>query len=344
VSYLDTLEIAGFLALHPEFRPAPLEQLAAAYYRSWQWLRRDFKDSTHLLSVFDYGRGNYAYITKEREWQQTTGFFGKLAHAHMQLMSGLRTEHIDAFPSTPTLPAAARFESFARERRQAGVWVVRGPAASFALPITTGTKPGVADYLPAPHGLAGFAAPVEQIVPALTPFIRLADGRTLVAADGADAIEALPDGRGVNARWSRWAVVGGKPAEFAEPGLTSEVEWRLEGRTLTRTERLSASRQIAIQQWNVAVPTTANRWRMVLEGDMRTDQFDGREGRLAITVVKADWPQSISVRASEDTPLGRGARGAIPLHLNIESTDLALKPGEPKSWTIKITVQMPEPS
>jgi hypothetical protein len=341
VSYLDTLEIAGFLALNPEFRPAPLEQLAAAYYRAWQWLRKDFKDSTHLLSVFDYGRGNYSYISKDREWQQTAGFFGKLAHAHIQLMTGVRGEGVLEFPAMPALPRAARFEFFARTGRQAGVWAVRHPGVAFALPITTGTKPGVADYLPAPHGLAGFAAPVEQVTPALTPFLRLADGRTLVAADGADAIEPSADGRGVKARWSHWAVLDGKPSELVDAGLTSEVEWRLDGTALTRTERLSATRQVAIQHWSVNVPTTANQWRTITANGTRTDHFTGREGRLSVTIVKADWPQAISVRASEDTPLGRGARGSIPLHMNIESTDLGLLPGAAKSWVLQLHVEAP---
>ena len=78
VSYLDTPEIAGFLGAHPEFRPAPLEQIAAHYYQAWRYLRSDFRDNAHLLSLFAFGRGNYAYISREREWQQTTGFFGKL--------------------------------------------------------------------------------------------------------------------------------------------------------------------------------------------------------------------------------------------------------------------------
>ena len=34
VSYLDTPEIAGFLATHAEFRPAPLADIAAAYYQA----------------------------------------------------------------------------------------------------------------------------------------------------------------------------------------------------------------------------------------------------------------------------------------------------------------------
>jgi hypothetical protein len=98
VSYLDTLEIPGFLALNPEFRPAPLEQLAAEYYRAWQWLRKDFKDDRHLLSLFDFGRGNFSYISIDREWQQTTGALGKLADAHMRLMKGHHRRARDHHP------------------------------------------------------------------------------------------------------------------------------------------------------------------------------------------------------------------------------------------------------
>ena len=112
VSYLDTLEIAGFLAINPEFRPAPLPQLAAAYHASWKYLRGDYKDDRHVLSLYDYGRGNFGYISIDREWQQTAGFLGKLAHAHIQLMEGLERERVEAFPEKPALPAVARFEFF----------------------------------------------------------------------------------------------------------------------------------------------------------------------------------------------------------------------------------------
>jgi hypothetical protein len=182
---------------------------------------------------------------------------------------------------------------------------------------------------------------VEQVVPVLTPFLQLVDGSTLVAADGADAIEPAADGRGVKARWTRWAQVSGKPAELVDAGLTSEVEWRLDGNTLTRTERLTAVRPTTIQRWMVAVPTTGNRWQTTTAGGIRTDAFEGREGRLAVTVAKTDWPQSITIHASEDTALGRGARGPVPLHLNIESNHLALEPGQPRSWVIQLRVEAP---
>jgi len=89
ISYMDTMEIAAFLAKHPEFQPAPLPQLASAYFAAWSWLRSDFNNQTHLLSSFSFGRGDYGYITKEREWQQTTTFFGKVIGAHQTFVSTL---------------------------------------------------------------------------------------------------------------------------------------------------------------------------------------------------------------------------------------------------------------
>jgi hypothetical protein len=349
VSYLDTLEIAGFLAITPEFRPAPLDQLVAAYHASWRWLRNDYKDDRHLLSLFDYGRGNFAYINIDREWQQTAGFLGKLAHAHIQLMHGIGAAKLDRFPSEPTLPDVARFEFFTRstgdrrpatrDSRPAGVWVVRHGPVRFALPFTTATRPGTSDYLPAPHGLRGFAVPVEQIEPAIAPFLELEDGTTLVAADGADSIVPAADGRSVRATWTRWARIGSKPTEWAQPQITSQVEWKLEGRALVRSEQLTASRPIRIARWRVAVPTTGSSVATDVSEGIRTDTFTWRDGRLGVSVVRSDWPFTISVLAAPgDTPLGRGARGAVPLHLRIEADRIALAAGVPAGWTLRLTV------
>ena len=190
VSYLDTPEIAGFLAAHAEFRPAPLTDIAALYYQAWNYLKRDYRPDAHLLSIFAFGRGNYSYINREREWQQTTGFFGKLANSHTTLINALDREGVTTFPAVPTLQRVSRFEFFRKDPdRVFGVWVVRQDALRFALPITTGPKPGASDYLPAPFGLPGFAAPVETIYPSLVPYIELADGRVVVTTDGADLIE-----------------------------------------------------------------------------------------------------------------------------------------------------------
>jgi hypothetical protein len=340
ISYMDTLEIAGFLAVEPEFQPAPFEQLASAYGAAWRWLRQDFKDDTHLLSIFDEGRGNFAYIRRDREWQQTTGFLGKLANAHVQLMAGTRRAQLSRAPNVPTLPPVARFEFFRTGARQAGVWLVRQGPIRFALPITTATRPGIADYLPAPHGLPGFTAPVEQLVPALTPFLELDDGRTIVAADGADAIEPAPDGRGVRARWKRWAQLGAKPGELVDPGLEADVEWRLEGARLTRSERLTARRPVAIRRWRVIVPSTGTRWLTYTAGTVRTDVLDGPEGVLEVSVQQADWPYGTSrTSTSGSTPEGRGARMAIPQHLIFAAENIQLPAGETKSWTLRLEVR-----
>jgi hypothetical protein len=332
VSYLDTLEIVAFLAKHPEFRPAPLPDLLSQFARAWTYLRHDFKDTTHLLSLFDYGRGNYGYITLEREWQQTTGFFGKAVLAQDTLMPVLEREKITAYPGRPALAPVRRFEFFRQSGRVAGVWVVRqSPSMRFALPITTGTRPGVADYLPAPHGLPGIAVPVERDVPALVPYLELADGRTIVATDGADEIHPSADSRELRVVWRRWVQTGTRSGQLVDPGLTSEVRWTLGESTLTRQETLTAAAPLQVRRWRVVVPTTN------MTGEYMSDgaQLTGGAAPLRV-VVNAPWPVVRLMQATGDGPLGRGARGPVPLHLVYEARDVALAPGQPLTWTLTL--------
>ena len=158
----------------------------------------------------------------------------------------------------------------------------------FALPFTSGPRPGIDDYLPAPHGLPGFAAPVEQLVPALTPYLELEDGRTIAACDGADSINLWVRHLGigehidpnvkkensfsgiasVRADWSRWALVNlattnelpyGQPENYVDPGLHSEVICADPGKwqAACRAETISASHPITIQRLRLAFPSTA---------------------------------------------------------------------------------------
>ncbi len=333
VSYLDTPEIVGFLASHPEFRPAPLADLAALYYQAWNYLVKDYRKDAHLLSIFAFGRGNYAYISRDREWQQTTGFFGKLANSHTPIMNALEKEGIATFPLAPSLPQVARFEFFRKPPdRSAGVWVVRQGALRFALPITTGPKPGMSDYLPAPHGLPGFAAPVEQIYPSLTPFIELADGRTVVAGDGADVIEPSGDGRSLRVRWTRWAVVGTQSGKVEDVGLTSEVMWRLEKGTLVREETVTSKQPVSIRRWRLAIPSTHNNFDMeqLRQGFVR---FQSSKGILDV-IFGADFPVQGSLVAAVDTAIGRGVHGAIPLHLVYEARDLSVSSRSPLKYKL----------
>jgi hypothetical protein len=333
VSYLDTLEIVAFVAKNPEFRPAPLADLAAQYARAWNYLRHDFKDETHLLSLFDYGRGNYGYITLDREWQQTTGFFGKAIVAQDTVMPVLAREKLTAYPARPALSPVRRFEFFRHEGdRVAGVWVVRqSPAMRFALPITTGTRPGVADYLPAPHGLPGIAVPVERDVPAVVPYLELADGRTIVATDGADEIHASADGRELRVVWRRWAQLGTKSGQLVDPGLTSDVRWTLGESSLTRQETLTPSAPMIIRSVRVSVPTTNTTGEATSDGVLLTG------GAAPLTViVNAPGQFKRLIQATGDGPLGRGARGAVPLHLMYEAHDVAVAPDRPLTWTLTL--------
>ena len=337
VSYLDTPEIVGFLASHAEFRPAPLAEIAALYYEAWKSLLRDYRADTHLLNIFAYGRGNYGYISREREWQQTTGFFGKLANSHTPIVNALEKEGVTSFPLVRTLAPVARFEFFRRApEREAGVWVVRQGALRFALPITTGPRPGISDYLPAPYGLPGFAAPVEQVYPVLTPQIELADGRVVVAGDGADAIEPASDGRSLRARWTKWAVVGKKSGELADVRLVSEVEWRLENNTLVREETLSSEQTVNIRHWWMVVPSSHDKVETQVSGGVR---FSSKAGQLHVKLSEATFPVETYIRASGDSVLGRGVHGAIPLHLVFEAKSLTLSPGKALKFKVSLGVK-----
>jgi len=323
VSYLDTPEIAGFLASHPEFRPAPLADIAALYYQAWNYLQHDYRSDAHLLSIFAFGRGNYAYISRDREWQQTTGFFGKLANSHTPIVNALEKEGITMFPVVPTLPPVARFEYFRKSpERSAGVWVVRQGPLRFVLPITTGPKPGMSDYLPAPHGLPGFAAPVEQIYPVLTPYVELADGRTVVATDGADVIEPGSNGLSLRVRWNKWAVIGTPPGKVQDVGLTSEVVWAIEKGTLTREETLSSKGVVTIRRWRLAVPSTYDQVETELIKGVRIDRFYSTKGSIEVRMTDANFPLKTAIVASGNSALGRGVHGAIPLHLVFEARDV----------------------
>ncbi|HEY2962133.1 MAG TPA: hypothetical protein VGJ37_06925 [Pyrinomonadaceae bacterium] len=339
VSYLDTPEIAGFLATHAEFRPAPLADIAALYYQAWNYLLHDYRSDTHLLNLFAFGRGNYSYISRDREWQQTTGFFGKLANSHTPIMNALEKEGVTAFPVVPALPPVARFEFFRHTpERSAGVWVVREGALRFALPITTGPKPGISDYLPAPYGLAGFAAPVEQIYPVMTPQIELGDGRVVVATDGADVIEPAADGHSLRVRWTKWAVVGKPAGHLEDVGLTTEVTWRIEKGALIRDETLSSKQPVNIRRWWLAVPTSHDKVETENAGGVRVDRFSSKRGTLAVKLSGATFPVNTSVSAGSDSPLGRGVHGAIPLHLIFESRDVVVNPGKPLKFSITLSV------
>jgi hypothetical protein len=338
ISYMDTAEIAAFLGLHSEFRPAPLAQLAAAYFAAYSWLRNDFNAPAHLLPIFAFGRGDYGYITKEREWQQTTTFFGKILASHKKFMEALETEGVKNFPSQPSLGDVARFQFFrAATGRKFGVWIVRAGHVHFALPLVTGPRAATSDYEPAPDGFPGFAVPVEKIYPCLVPFLELADGRTIAAADGADDILPSGDGQRVVAIWRHWVVVGGKAGELEDPGLTSEVTWTFEGNTLRRTESLTSSKIINVRRLWLAIPSRYDHLETSYQKDARIDRLVAEGKTLEVQVKEASWPFKISAFATGDDPLGRGDRGPIPIHVILQTPSFVMTSATRQHWELSLT-------
>lgn len=340
VSYLDTLEIVAFLGAHPQFRPAPLGDLVSEYRLAWKWLQRDYRPDKHMLSVLSPGRGNYAYISREREWQQTVGFFGKAIMAQDTLMKALAAERVTSFPERPDLRPVARFEFFRRGDRPAGVWLVRAGHLRFALPITTGTKPGIADYLPAPHGLPGFAVPVEQLAAAGASNYEMPDGRILVASDGADEVTPAPGGRSLRATWRRFVVRGGKTGEWISPGFEVVVDWAIEGSTLTRVETIRPLRDVAIARLEWTLPSTALAKPAAAGGGIL--RLSTPEGGLEVA-TSGDVSMEPTFLQFGDEPMGRGARGPVPVHLRFEARDLKLRAQHPLAFQIRLSPTAPAP-
>lgn len=338
VSYLDTLEIAAFVGENPEFRPAPLADIASLYNLAWRWIRAGYIDDRHTFDLFAYGRGNYAYISIQREFQQIATSFAKIIVAHDSFMRTLASEKVAEFPASPNLGDVARFEFFSTAKdRPEGVWIVRQGDLRFALPITVGTKPGISDYLAAPFGLSGFANPVEEVYPSLVPFIEMEDGKTYTASEGSSLIEPSSDGRSLRVVWKKWGRIGSKSGERFDIGITSDVKWVIAGNILTRTETLTSSKDIKIRRWWVAVPVTADKTTSQIVDGKRTDIFTGREGTLRVT-ANADWKFETSLIATGDSRLGKGVLGPIPLHLIYSAEGLLLENGKASSWQISLDV------
>ncbi len=336
ISYMDTMEIVAFDAKHPQFRPAPLQELAGAYYNAWEWLRHDVQPDRHLLNVFGFGRGDYSYINPQREWQQTTAFMGKAIGADLAFMPIMKQENISTFSTEIKLPNVARFEFFRKGERPSGVWLVRQGAFRFTLPIVTGTQPGISDYLPAPYGLPGFAAPVEQFVPVMTPYIELEDGRVIVAGDCADEIFPAGDGQSIRAVWKHFAQLGMKSGQTTDPGFSTEVNWKIEGTTIVRTETITATKQIKIRRFWLIVPTSGDHSSTRFENNIRTDQFDSSEGTVEASVTSTDVPLTASIVATGNSNLGKGNRAAVPLYLQLDAKNVTLQPGKPIKWTLRL--------
>ena len=186
--------------------------------------------------------------------------------------------------------------------------------------------------------LKASTVPVEQTVPALVPYIELADGKVIVATDGADEIAPAGDARSLKAVWKRWAVVGGKSAQFLDAGLTTTVTWKIEGKTLTRTESIAASQPKTIRRFSVMFPSSGDRVSTTIAEGRRIDRFESSEGAVEVSVPNASTPLTAKISATANTALGKGSRSPVPMILQFEANDIEVKPATPLNWTVSINL------
>jgi hypothetical protein len=117
--------------------------------------------------------------------------------------------------------------------------------------------------------------------------------------------------------------VGGKPGEFVDVGLSSNITWTLADNLLVREEILAARQPLSIRRWRLAVPTTSAQVETRWDDKVRTDRFTSDGADLEVK-LQASFPVKTKVFATGNSPLGRGVRGPIPLHAIFESSVLRL--------------------
>jgi hypothetical protein len=169
--------------------------------------------------------------------------------------------------------------------------------------------------------------------------LELEDGRTIAAADGADEIRPTPDGNSVTATWERWVIPGSKAGETVDPGITSRVTWSVEEGTLTRDEIITTTKRVGVKQLWMAIPSRADQLSTSFSDAVRSDRLASAEGTIEIRITASNLPIFISALATGDTKLGRGARGAIPLQLELRSGHTILDRDHPLRWRIEVATQ-----
>jgi hypothetical protein len=143
-------------------------------------------------------------------------------------VNALEKEGIATFPVVPALSRVARFEFFRKTTGAIGGCLVSATRdASLCVADHDWSKAGNVRLFTGAARLAGFCCTGRADLSALTAYVELADGRTVVATDGADVIEPATDGQSLHVRWTRWAVVGTPAGKVQDVGLTSDVVWRL---------------------------------------------------------------------------------------------------------------------
>jgi hypothetical protein len=143
----------------------------------------------------------------------------------------------------------------------------------------------------------------------------------------------------VTATWERWVVPGSRAGETVDPGITSSVTWSLEGGTLARDEILTATKPVGVKRLWMAIPSRADHLATSFSDAARSDRLASAEGTIEIRVAASNLPIFVSALATGDSQLGRGARGGIPLHMELRSGHTILDPDHPLRWRIEVATQ-----
>ena len=133
-------------------------------------------------------------------------------------------------------------------------------------------------------------------------------------------------------------MLGAPSGVLVDVGLTSEIIWRIDKGTLIREETLTTNTPLKIRRWRLAVPTTYEHVETIVNNKRRADRFSSKEGSLEVSMVQASFPMTTELFAAGNSPLGRGVKGAIPLHSVFESHNLRVQPGIPLRTRLVLAV------
>lgn len=198
------------------------------------WAARATATLPHLERWFDAGlvtahrhRSDYAYRGPSRRLQMTLDCLGKLAEAANSLDS------VD--PCAAERPADRDQVFWFDGEHSAGVWSYRTTDTAFVVPLV-GTS--LSDYAPSPQNPGLFEVPVDSGTIVGVPFAVYGD-RTVAPLGLAASVTHTPGA--LDVEHTTWVTTGQRhiPNGQTPVWATRSASYRVEGRTLTVTERLA---------------------------------------------------------------------------------------------------------
>lgn len=200
-----------------------------------RWVRRAQDALDQLPGWFDEGlvnahrhRSPYGYRGPFRRLQLTLDVLGKVAWAAGRLRAAAaRGGAVPAGSPAEAYPWHDDLVRFERDR-PLGVWTVRRPGLTFALPVVGATR---SDYLPAPHRPRRLDTPVDAPLVCWAPLV-VARGRTWTTGGPPVRLDHRPGALTIG--WDHLVPTGDLDPGPDTPELaaTAVTTWRVAGRAL----------------------------------------------------------------------------------------------------------------